>query len=57
MRSDGRSWDEIGEENIFGNIDDSLNRAREILGLLKAPCPVPFVPVVAREKKEEENTV
>ena len=42
--------EEIGEDNIFGNIDDALNRAREILGLPKVPRPVPFVPTVAREK-------
>ena len=41
--------DEIGEDNIFGNIDDSLNAAREKLGLPKAERPGPFVPVVARE--------
>jgi SulP family sulfate permease len=52
-------WDEVGEENIFGNIDDALNRAREILGLPKTPRPVPFVPVVAREaeKDKEGNSV
>jgi len=43
-------WDEIGEENIFGHIDDALNRAREILGLPPAERPAPFVPTVAREK-------
>jgi len=42
-------WHEIGEENIFGNIDDALNRAREILGLPVIPPPVPFVPSVNRE--------
>jgi len=44
--------DKIGEENIFGNIDDSLNRAREILGLPLQPKPEPFVPTVSREKEE-----
>ncbi|MBI4431058.1 MAG: STAS domain-containing protein [Candidatus Omnitrophica bacterium] len=39
----------IGEENVFGNIDDALNRVREILGLPKMPRPTPFVPVVKRE--------
>ena len=39
----------IGEENIFGNIDDSLNRARELLGLPKEKRPEPFVPSVMRE--------
>jgi SulP family sulfate permease len=41
---------EIGEENIFGNIDDALNGARRTLGLPEAPRPVPFVPTVARER-------
>ncbi len=43
--------EEIGLDNIFGNIDDALNRAREILGLPQVPRPVPFVPTVAREKE------
>jgi sulfate permease, SulP family len=42
----------IGEENVHGNIDDALDRAREILGLPKLGRPADFVPVVAREKKE-----
>lgn len=42
--------EEIGEDNVFGNIDDALNRARELLGLEKVARPVPFVPTVAREK-------
>jgi sulfate permease, SulP family len=42
-------WDDIGEENMFGNIDDALNRAREILGLPPVDPPVPFVPTVRRE--------
>ena len=41
--------DTIGEENIFGNIDDALDRAREILGLPKLGRPENFVPVVKRE--------
>ncbi|MBZ0178968.1 MAG: sulfate permease [Melioribacteraceae bacterium] len=43
--------DEIGEENIFGNIDDALDRAREILGLPKQGRPKNFVPDVLREGK------
>ncbi|HNX68283.1 MAG TPA: sulfate permease [Candidatus Omnitrophota bacterium] len=39
----------IGEDNVFGNIDDALNRAREMLGLPQVPRPGPFVPTVARE--------
>lgn len=42
--------DMVGVDNIFGNIDDSLNRARQILGLPETERPVPFVPTVAREK-------
>ena len=41
---------EIGEDNIFGNIDDALNRARDIIGLPKIERPAPFIPTVAREK-------
>ncbi|MFH0985198.1 MAG: sulfate permease [Candidatus Omnitrophota bacterium] len=41
---------EIGEENVFGNIDDALNHARKILGLPEIPRPASFVPTVAREK-------
>jgi SulP family sulfate permease len=40
----------IGDENIFGNIDDALNRAREILHLPAEPRPMPFVPSVQREE-------
>ncbi len=42
----------LGEENVFGNIDDALNRAREILGLPKIEGPAPFVPTVQREMKD-----
>jgi SulP family sulfate permease len=45
-------FDLYGEENIFGNIDDALDRARENLGLPKLGRPKDFVPVVAREKKK-----
>src|SRR5437016_3064409 len=41
---------EVGEQNIFGNIDAALNRARAILGLPAVDRPVPFVPTVARER-------
>lgn len=44
-------WDEIGEDNIKGNIDDALNRAREVLGLPLEPSPVPFRATVARESR------
>jgi len=42
-------FDLYGEENIYGNIDDSLDRAREILGLQKLGRPKDFVPSVKRE--------
>ena len=44
-------YDEIGEENIFGNIDDALDHARESLGLPKTGRQQNFVPTVEREKK------
>jgi sulfate permease, SulP family len=40
----------IGEQNILGNIDDSLDRAREILGLPKLGRPKEFEPTVKRDK-------
>ena len=42
-------YDELGEENIHGNIDDALNRARAHLGLTTLPAPVFATPTVARE--------
>ena len=42
----------IGESNLLGNIDDALDRAREILGLPKLGRPKDFTPVVAREKEK-----
>ena len=44
--------DQFGEENVFGNIDDALDRAREILGLPKLGRPKNFVPSVKREMNE-----
>jgi len=44
--------DLFGEENIYGNIDDALDRSREILGLPKLGRPKNFVPTV---KKDLEN--
>lgn len=40
----------LGMENIHGNIDDALNRARDLLGLPPVKRPEPFVPSVKREK-------
>lgn len=39
----------IGEDNIFGNIDEALNRAREVVGLPRVSPAIPFVPTVSRE--------
>ena len=39
----------VEERNVFGNIDDALNRAREALGLPAVARPVPFTPTVKRE--------
>lgn len=44
-------FDMYGEENIHGNIDDALDRAREILGLPKLGRPEDFQPTVARDLK------
>jgi SulP family sulfate permease len=41
--------DEIGEDNLFGNIDDALNRARAHLGLPTVQPPEFAQPTVARE--------
>jgi SulP family sulfate permease len=49
----GRSGllDEIGEECIFGNVDDALNRARRELGLPERPPPPAAEPTVERERR------
>jgi len=44
-------YDEIGEESIFGNIDDALDHARELLGLPKTGRQQNFIPTVQREMK------
>jgi SulP family sulfate permease len=47
----GRSdlLDELGDEHVFGNIDDALNHARAHLGLAVVPRPAFAAPTVARE--------
>ncbi len=42
-------YDELGEENIHGNIDDALNRARAHLGVPELARPAFATPTVARE--------
>ena len=45
-------YDELTEENIHGNIDDALNRARQYLGLAFVQAPAFATPTVARESKD-----
>jgi SulP family sulfate permease len=47
----GRSHllDELGDEQLFGNLDDALNRARAHLGLPELPPPAGTSPTVRRE--------
>jgi sulfate permease, SulP family len=44
--------DELGDEAIFGNLDDALNRARAHLGLPTVEAPPFATPTVARETGE-----
>ncbi len=48
----GCSWllDEIGDERIFGNVDDALNYARRELGVPEEAPPLTAEPTVARER-------
>ena len=45
-------YDELGEENIHGNIDDALNRAREYLGLPPTAPPQGRRRLSRRESKD-----
>lgn len=42
--------DVIGSHNMFGNIDDALNKARTLLSLPAEPAPEAAIPEVARER-------
>ncbi|HTE46305.1 MAG TPA: SulP family inorganic anion transporter [Gemmatimonadaceae bacterium] len=42
--------DEIGRDNLFGNLDDALNRARVLLGLPEELPPEGTEPTVTRER-------
>jgi SulP family sulfate permease len=44
-------YDELGEENIHGNLDDALNRARAHLGVAAVAPPPGATPTVARESR------
>jgi SulP family sulfate permease len=54
----GRSGllDEVGDDQIFGNVDDALNRARRELGLPEEEPPQSAVPTVERERGLTPNT-
>ena len=45
---------ELGEENLFGNLDDALDRARQYLELPAVPHPAGAFPTVARETPHGE---
>jgi SulP family sulfate permease len=42
--------DEIGRDNVFGNLDDALNAARRVLGLAEEAVPAGVEPTVERER-------
>jgi SulP family sulfate permease len=42
--------EDIGQENLFGNIDDALSRARQLLGAPAEPRPKGSTPTVERER-------
>jgi SulP family sulfate permease len=46
---------ELGEENLFGNLDDALDRARQYLELPAVPHPAGAFPTVARETPQGEK--
>ncbi|MBA4405992.1 sodium-independent anion transporter, partial [bacterium] len=47
-------FDLFGEKNIHGNIDDALDRAREIVELPKMGRPEGFVPTVKRDESKKQ---
>jgi SulP family sulfate permease len=42
--------DDVGRDNLFGNLDDALNRAREIVGVPAERPPADTLPTVERER-------
>jgi len=46
---------ELGEENLFGNLDNALDRSREYLALPAVPHPAGAIPTVARETPQSER--
>ena len=49
--------EEIGRENVFGNLDEALNRARRAVGVAEEAPPPDAVPTVKRERTGEYPTV
>jgi sulfate permease, SulP family len=47
---------ELGEENLFGNLDDALDRARQYLALPPVPHPPGAFPTVTRETPRSKVT-
>jgi SulP family sulfate permease len=47
--------EELGEENLLGNLDDALDLARRELGLPAVVRPASAAPTVAREKEHGER--
>ena len=47
-------WEEMGEANILGNLDDAINRAREHMGMPPVTPPADFPPTVRREQPGTE---
>jgi SulP family sulfate permease len=43
--------EKLGESNLFGNIDDALDRARQITGVAPHAHPTQAAPEVARERR------
>ena len=48
-------WEELGEENVLGNLDAAIDRARDILGLAPTTTHPHFPPTVARETETENR--
>jgi SulP family sulfate permease len=44
--------EEIGQENLFGNLDDALNLARELVGVATEKPPSGATPTVERERSK-----
>ncbi|HWA58724.1 MAG TPA: SulP family inorganic anion transporter [Gemmatimonadales bacterium] len=53
--TESRLYDEIGGDNVCGNIDDALNRARILLGMPTEERPIFAQPTVARETEHGER--